>query len=302
MQLLRNPYINPANLLTAANLLLGFISIVLSLSGKIHFAAFALIVAMLFDFLDGFVARLMKTEGELGKQLDSLADIVSFGVAPGIILFVMIVIGVDLNSLNPKEISNSFCPINYDEFVRLKISQWTDAMFYNTSDAIGMSSGCPISLKNNPYDASIKYLPFVALCIPICSMFRLAKFNVDLKQVSRFSGLATPFMTFIILFFPLQFSTNMENWFDQPNWVQTIFDCYFVASFGFLLSILMIMPVPLISLKFKSFSFKKNAAKYLFLLTSLISILLFHIWSIPIILILYLTFSLGDIIFLKNEV
>jgi hypothetical protein len=58
-----------------------------------------LAVAALLDFLDGFVARFTKTNGLLGKQLDSLADLVSFGVAPGILMFVMIIVGIDTSGL-----------------------------------------------------------------------------------------------------------------------------------------------------------------------------------------------------------
>jgi len=54
---------------------------------KISLAALFLFVAAVIDFLDGFVARLFKATSEMGKQLDSLADVVSFGVAPGVILY-----------------------------------------------------------------------------------------------------------------------------------------------------------------------------------------------------------------------
>ena len=69
-----------ANLITAANLLGGICSIIFSLSGRLDWAVLVLAISALFDFLDGFVARLTKSNGELGKQLDSLADLVSFGV------------------------------------------------------------------------------------------------------------------------------------------------------------------------------------------------------------------------------
>ncbi|MGN6249681.1 MAG: CDP-alcohol phosphatidyltransferase family protein [Ginsengibacter sp.] len=54
---------------------------------KISWAAICIIIAAVIDFLDGFVARLMKATSELGKQLDSLSDVVSFGVAPAVILY-----------------------------------------------------------------------------------------------------------------------------------------------------------------------------------------------------------------------
>ena len=54
---------------------------------KLSWAAICIIIAALIDFLDGFVARLLKATSEMGKQLDSLSDVVSFGVAPSVILY-----------------------------------------------------------------------------------------------------------------------------------------------------------------------------------------------------------------------
>jgi len=63
------------------------LSITSILSGQVVWAAAFIFIAAVFDFLDGTVARLLDARSELGKQLDSLADVVSFGVAPGIIVF-----------------------------------------------------------------------------------------------------------------------------------------------------------------------------------------------------------------------
>ncbi|MEO6894485.1 MAG: CDP-alcohol phosphatidyltransferase family protein, partial [Ginsengibacter sp.] len=54
---------------------------------KLSWAAICIIIAAVIDFLDGFVARLLKATSEMGKQLDSLSDVVSFGVAPSVILY-----------------------------------------------------------------------------------------------------------------------------------------------------------------------------------------------------------------------
>ena len=78
---------NIPNLFTAANMLCGFVSIILALFGRIDLAPLFILAAVVFDFLDGFIARKMNLQGELGKQLDSLADLVSFGVAPSLIAF-----------------------------------------------------------------------------------------------------------------------------------------------------------------------------------------------------------------------
>jgi CDP-diacylglycerol--serine O-phosphatidyltransferase len=82
------------NALTTLNLVCGLISITLILQFHIDkpnyylvWAAFFIFIAAVFDYLDGTAAKLLKAYSELGKQLDSLADLVSFGVAPGLIMF-----------------------------------------------------------------------------------------------------------------------------------------------------------------------------------------------------------------------
>ena len=75
------------NLFTTGNLFLGFYSVVASLKGRFDLAAWAIIGAIFFDMLDGKVARLMKATSSFGVQYDSLADLVSFGVAPGLLAY-----------------------------------------------------------------------------------------------------------------------------------------------------------------------------------------------------------------------
>lgn len=75
------------NTLTAANLFFGCLAIVSIFDANLTGAAWLIGAAAVCDFFDGFAARLLKVQGELGKQLDSLADVVSFGVAPGFIFY-----------------------------------------------------------------------------------------------------------------------------------------------------------------------------------------------------------------------
>ncbi len=82
----RGVYLFP-NLFTTGNLFMGFYSVVASLKGHFHLAAWAILVAIFFDVLDGKVARLMKATSSFGIQYDSLADLVSFGVAPGLLAY-----------------------------------------------------------------------------------------------------------------------------------------------------------------------------------------------------------------------
>jgi CDP-diacylglycerol---serine O-phosphatidyltransferase len=75
------------NLITLLNLASGFIAIIFAANGDMLTASWLILAAMIFDFLDGFSARLLKAYSAVGKELDSLADIVSFGVAPGVIIY-----------------------------------------------------------------------------------------------------------------------------------------------------------------------------------------------------------------------
>lgn len=78
----------PANLLTLCNLLAGVVALIVTLRYHAYETAFWLIIAAsVFDFFDGFVARLMKQQSPLGVQLDSLADDVTFGVVPAVVMY-----------------------------------------------------------------------------------------------------------------------------------------------------------------------------------------------------------------------
>ncbi|MGZ3404803.1 MAG: CDP-diacylglycerol--serine O-phosphatidyltransferase [Polyangia bacterium] len=82
----RGIYLLP-NLFTTAALFAGFYAIVQAMNGRFDQSAIAIFVAMVLDSLDGRVARLTKTQSDLGLQLDSLADVISFGVAPALLVY-----------------------------------------------------------------------------------------------------------------------------------------------------------------------------------------------------------------------
>lgn len=76
------------NILTTGNLFSGLASILFVFEGNFEAAAIAVLVAIVFDVLDGTTARLMKSTSDFGLQYDSLGDLVSFGVAPGLLVYV----------------------------------------------------------------------------------------------------------------------------------------------------------------------------------------------------------------------
>lgn len=78
---------NIPNLITLCNLLCGIIAAWQAVKGNPHYAAIFILLGIFFDFFDGLAARLLKVTSTLGKELDSMADLVTSGVAPGFILF-----------------------------------------------------------------------------------------------------------------------------------------------------------------------------------------------------------------------
>ncbi|MEA3317054.1 MAG: CDP-diacylglycerol--serine O-phosphatidyltransferase [Bacteroidota bacterium] len=75
------------NSITSLNLLTGCVSIVLAFEGHLLTASYLVFLSAIFDFLDGMTARLLNTYSEMGKQLDSLADVISFGLVPAVLTF-----------------------------------------------------------------------------------------------------------------------------------------------------------------------------------------------------------------------
>lgn len=85
------------NAITCANLFSGCIGVVFAFKGELEVAAYFVLLSGIFDFFDGMVARLLNVKSEIGKQLDSLADMVSFGFLPGVVMFQLLKLS-DYNS------------------------------------------------------------------------------------------------------------------------------------------------------------------------------------------------------------
>ena len=75
------------NAITCANLFSGCIGVVFAFKGQLEIAAYFVLLSGIFDFFDGMVARLLNVKSAIGKELDSLADMVSFGFLPGVVMF-----------------------------------------------------------------------------------------------------------------------------------------------------------------------------------------------------------------------
>lgn len=97
------------NTVTCLNLFSGCLGIVFAFNGELHYATYAILISAVLDFLDGMLARWLKAYSEIGKQLDSLADMVSFGVLPSVIIYQIFL-------LSPQSASYSSF-LNYSAFL-----------------------------------------------------------------------------------------------------------------------------------------------------------------------------------------
>lgn len=165
------------NAVTCLNVTSGCIAVALAFAGDYIGASIAICAAAVFDFLDGAVARLLDAYSPMGKELDSLSDLVSFGVAPAAMVYTMLP-----------------APVSY-----------------------------------------------FAIAIPVCGALRLAKFNIDTRQVNGFIGLPIP--------------ANALFWIGMVSFWQTNPSQLSAATTAILIvamALTMLAPVRLPSLKFHS--------------------------------------------------
>jgi len=96
------------NFITSLNIVMGTLATIFAIDGHLVLAGIFIVIASVLDFLDGLAARVLNAYSEIGKQLDSLADIVSFGVAPGAILFTLLEFSMFEDNLPIYEIAASW--------------------------------------------------------------------------------------------------------------------------------------------------------------------------------------------------
>ena len=106
------------NLVTLGNLFCGTLATIYAVNGHFKETALLVVLGIFLDFFDGFFARILKVSGELGKQLDSLADMVTSGVVPGIVLFYLL----GNNELGSNEITNEYLIASFLPFIGLLIT------------------------------------------------------------------------------------------------------------------------------------------------------------------------------------
>ncbi|QZT36505.1 CDP-diacylglycerol--serine O-phosphatidyltransferase [Halosquirtibacter xylanolyticus] len=95
------------NSITSLNIISGVLAVYFALYGELKLAVIAIFCGAIFDFCDGLVARALKAYSDIGKELDSLADMITFGFAPGALLFGVLQITLEGKVMSPMEVVNS---------------------------------------------------------------------------------------------------------------------------------------------------------------------------------------------------
>lgn len=258
---------NIPNFFTLLNLLCGLSSIILSFGNTHHIivAGYFIFAAAIFDFFNGFSARVLKAESRIGKELDSLSDLVSFGVAPSMLLFILL-----QHSMKIKQFSFSL--------------PFTDVLILLSP-----------------------------MLITLFSAIRLAKFNDDERQKESFIGLASPACAMVVASIPLIWHFDTKDLLLFPSldgytyfWAGAAFLSIYIVKpvvlivLSLVLSILLVIEMPMFSLKFKNYSYEDNKLKYTFIIVSVILFAVVQILSVPIIFMLYITFSIFNNILDKS--
>ena len=217
------------NTITCCNLISGCIATYFAFRGQYALALQFIVAGAVFDFFDGMTARLLHVSSPIGKELDSLADDITFGFAPSAMVFTWL---ASMNVALPSPIATC--------------------------------------------------LPYLAFIMAAFSALRLAKFNLDERQALGFIGLPTP--------------ANALFWgaliVGSSEWIGTLpYAPYIVLAAMFVSCYLLISEIPMFALKFKTWGWKGNEVKYIFLLTCIPMLILLGVSGLAAIIAWYVILS-----------
>ena len=227
---------NIPNTITCLNLISGCIATYWAFQGDFKLALLFIVIGAVFDFFDGMVARLLHVSSPIGKELDSLADDITFGFAPSAIVF---------------------------SFLSVQVAHSSISHFHFSF-----------------------LIPHFSFLMAAFSALRLAKFNLDERQALGFIGLPTPanalFWGALIV--------GAGDWmksapFIAPNLSLVILVGVFISCW------LLVAEIPMFALKFKTWGWKGNEVKYIFLLTCIPLLLLLGVGGLAAIIAWYVVLS-----------
>ena len=218
------------NIITCCNLISGCVATWFAFDGLFLEALLFIIVGAVFDFFDGMTARLLHVSSPIGKELDSLADVITFGFAPSAIVF------------------SFLCTFHIHQ---------------------------PL-------------VPFLAFIMAAFSALRLAKFNLDERQALGFIGLPTP--------------ANALFWGSLIVWLHSqqmsdpyhlsIYIIYIILALLALSCYLLVSEIPMFALKFKTWGWRGNEVKYIFVLSCIPLLLLLGTLGLAAVIAWYVVLSI----------
>ena len=230
------------NFITLCNLMAGAVALLMVLTDKPEIAVILILAAAVFDFLDGTAARMLKTTSETGKQLDSLADIVSFGIVPAAFIY---------------------------KIMKFHLGALPADAFWN------------IPLVSTFVLLSI-------LVVPVFSAIRLARFNLQ-ENGDTFVGLPTPahalFWTgiyFDIMINGSLYGKDVNVWF---TWL------IMLALAG-----MMILPLPMLTFKFKNLRLRDNVFRYIAAVLAILLLVVLQVPGLAVLILIYILLSLVRIV------
>lgn len=220
------------NSITCCNLISGCIATHFAFLGMLEWSLLWIVIGAIFDFFDGMAARLLHVSSPIGKELDSLADVITFGVAPSTMLFFM---------LSITDVPSFLFPIQ-------------------------------------------NHIPYLAFVMAAFSALRLAKFNLDTRQTTSFIGLPTPANALFWGSFLCGTAIKTEA---SPSLFYMLIILLALSCW------LLLAEIPMFALKFKHWGWKDNEVKYIFVLSCIPLLIIFHISAIAIIIAWYMILSVG---------
>lgn len=226
------------NTITSLNLVSGVAATMFAIDGHLVWAAIFICLAAVLDFMDGFAARLLKAYSEIGKELDSLADVVSFGVAPGAILFTLL----------------EFALFGKNQPIHEIGASWHEWLILSTS-----------------------------FLLPVFGAIRLARFNTNTSNENFFRGLPIPANGL--------FWAAMGLMLQMPKYAEVLKLVYSVRTLvllGIFMAGVMVITMPMFSLKAKSLSFTDNWYRYLFAFVAVVLIAALNVYSLALVIFVYI--------------
>lgn len=176
------------NTLTSLNLFSGCIGLVFAFNGELIYAGYAILISAVFDFLDGMLARLLNAYSEIGKELDSLADMVSFGVLPSVIIYQLLL------QLSPEGSKLPYFAFIIAVFSALRLAKFnTDTR--QTENFIGLPTPAnALFMMSLPYFIAFEafggffnqvwVLMFISLVMSLLLIAELPLFSLKFKNLS----------------------------------------------------------------------------------------------------------------------